>query len=109
MVKFIQVIDGAENCTFSIFSATEKKFRLIFPVDGQDLQFAEDLPETAFDAMKSIWEKPVLKSEARGIHGILFYKFAEKRHHFPTTLWKVDWNASSINTAQRRLYTSVKS
>jgi hypothetical protein len=109
MVKHIQVIDIGDNCTFPIFSATDAEFRFIFPVDGQDLQFAEDLLETAFDALKSIWEKPVSMSKAIGIHGTLFYEFAEKRHHFPTTLREVDWNPSSINSAQRKLYASVKS
>jgi hypothetical protein len=109
MVKFIQVIDNAENCTFPIFSATDAQFRQIFPADSQDLQFSEDLSEAAFDALKSIWETPVLKSKAKGIHGTLFYGFAEKRRHFPTSLREVDWDPLSINSAQRRLYASVKS
>jgi hypothetical protein len=108
-MKFIQVIDDAENCSFPIFSATEKQFRLVFPADGQDLQFSEDLSEAAFDALKSIWEKPVLKSKARGIHGTLFYGFAKKRHHFPNSLREIDWNPLSISSAQRTLYASIKS
>jgi hypothetical protein len=109
MVKFIQVIDDGENCTFAFFSATDKQFRSVFPADGQDLQFSEDLSEEAFDALKSTWEKPVLKSKARGIHGTLFYGFAKKRHHFPISLREVDWNPLSINSAQRRLYASINS
>jgi hypothetical protein len=109
MEKFIQVIDDGDNCTFPIFSATDTEFRLIFPADEQDLQFSDDLSEAAFDALKSVWEKPVLKSKANGIHGTLFYGFAKKRHHFPMTLREIDWNPLSINSAQRRLYASVKS
>lgn len=30
-MKNIQVIDGALNCTFSIFQATDGEFRLLFP------------------------------------------------------------------------------
>jgi hypothetical protein len=108
-MKFIQVIDNGENCTFPIFSATDIQFRFVFPADGQDLQFAEDLSEEAFDALKSIWEKPVLKSKVKGVHGTLFYGFVEKRHHFPNSMREVDWNPLSINSAQRKLYTSVRS
>ena len=35
-MKNILVIDGAENCAYSVFQATEAEFRLIFPEDGQD-------------------------------------------------------------------------
>jgi hypothetical protein len=45
-MKNIQVIDGALNCTFSIFQATEEEFVLIFSEPGQDIQYAEDLAKT---------------------------------------------------------------
>ncbi len=42
-MKNIQIIDGASNCTFSIFQATAEEFNLLFPEPGQDIQFSEDL------------------------------------------------------------------
>jgi hypothetical protein len=45
-MKNIQVIDGALNCTFSIFQATDEEFLLLFPDPRQDIQYAEDLPDS---------------------------------------------------------------
>jgi hypothetical protein len=42
-MKNIQVIDGALNCTFSIFQATEEAFALLFLNLRQDIQYDEDL------------------------------------------------------------------
>jgi hypothetical protein len=43
-MKNIQVIDGALNCTYSLFAATEKEFAHLFP--GQtDVAFADELFE----------------------------------------------------------------
>ncbi len=47
-MKNIQIIDGARNCTFSIFQATDEEFLLVFPEPGQDIQYAEDLEHAAF-------------------------------------------------------------
>jgi hypothetical protein len=41
-MKNIQVIDGADNATYSIFQATEDEFAQILPERGQDLEIAED-------------------------------------------------------------------
>jgi len=30
-VKNIQIIDGAQNCVYDIFSATDEEFALVFP------------------------------------------------------------------------------
>lgn len=35
-MKNIQVIDGAQNATFSVFQATDEEFALLFP-DGTDI------------------------------------------------------------------------
>jgi len=42
-MKNIQLIDGAANCTFSLFQASEEEFELLFPESRQDIQYAEDL------------------------------------------------------------------
>lgn len=104
MTKNIQVIDDAENCTFSIFQATDDEFALVFPGLGQDIQFAEDLDERALRALAPIWDRPLAKADAKGIHGTLLYGFEEKRRHFPATKRERDWDIGSSNPAQRRLF-----
>jgi hypothetical protein len=51
-MKNIQVIDGARNCVYDIFAATEEEFALIFPAD-QDVAFIEEVmargPEAQID------------------------------------------------------------
>jgi len=74
-MRNIQIIDGAENATFSIFQATDAEFALIFP-DDQDIELAEDLFERignkrARDLLTPIWSRPILKRDAMGIHGTL--------------------------------------
>ena len=107
-MRNIQVIDGALNCTFSLFQATDEEFILLFPEPGQDIQYAEDLgglpkQHEINDALQRIWERPVRKQEVQGIHGTLFcglqrYKnvFREKREDAV--------EPSAINQAQRRLF-----
>ncbi len=105
-MKNIQFIDGADNCTFSVFQATEEEFGLIFPVSGQDIEFAEDLSKAAVTAMSRVGQRPVRKPDAMGIHGTLFFEFQRKRHKFPATKRERDWNPMSINDAERRLYSA---
>ena len=108
-MKNIQVVDGADNCTFSIFEITDGEFSAIFSGEGQDMEFAEDLfarlGEANADALlKPIWERPVRKPGAQGIHGTLFYGFEAKRKLFPATKREKDWDPTSLNAAQRKLY-----
>jgi hypothetical protein len=46
-MKNIQVIDGALNCTFGFFQATDEEFDLIFPEPRQDIKYPEDLMASA--------------------------------------------------------------
>lgn len=39
----IQIIDGADNATFSIFQASAEEFTQLFP-NGQDIEIAEAVP-----------------------------------------------------------------
>ncbi len=103
-MKNIQIIDGADNCSFSIFQANEVEFALVFPVAGQDIEFAEDLGQPALDALSAVWERPIRKQDARGIHGTLFYGFESKRAHFPASKKEKDWASSALNEAQRQLF-----
>ena len=41
-MKNIQVIDGAINSVYDIFSVTDDEFLLIFP-DGQDIAFIDEV------------------------------------------------------------------
>jgi hypothetical protein len=107
-MKNIQVIDGALNCTFSVFVATDEEFALLFPEPGQEIQFAEDLAhlpaqEELASALSRIWERPIRKRNVQGIHGTLFYGlerykgiYREKRED------GVD--PRGLNAAQRRLF-----
>ena len=106
-MKNVQIIDGADNCTFSIFQLTDDEFALIFPADGQDIQFAEDLSASAGRALTAAWDRPVRKADANGIHGTLFYGFAARRQNFPNTKRERDWDEAAINEAQRRMYRSA--
>ena len=86
-VKNIQIIDGADNAAYDIFSATEEEFSLIFP-DGTDVAFIDEVyrsqPSTILDAaLTEIWTRRVPKRLAMGIHGILFYDCERKKIYYP--------------------------
>ena len=110
-VKNVQIIDRAMNATFSVFQATEEEFLAIFPTFGQDMEFVEDFigrcgAEQSERILGSIWERPILKRDAHGIHGTLYYGYEDRRHHLPATKREVDWDESTINPAQRLLFAS---
>lgn len=110
-MKNIQIIDGAENATFSLFQATEDEFAELF-VDGTDMDLIEDVirrlgDDRAGEILNAIWERPVLKRNANGLHGTLFYDWTARRHHLPATRREVDLADTSINEAQRRLFRSL--
>jgi len=86
-MKNIQIIDGAINCVYDIFAATDEEFALIF-TNGTDIAFIDEVisrhDEAAIDeAFKRIWSRPVQKSQATGIHGLLFYELEEKKQYYP--------------------------
>lgn len=87
-MKNIQVIDGAENAVYDIFEATEEEFGLIFP-EGQDVAFIDEVmargPENELnEAFTRIWQRRILKRNAMGIHGVLFYELDHKKQYYPT-------------------------
>lgn len=87
-MKNIQVIDGAENCVYDIFQAMDEEFSLIFS-DGRDIAFIDEVyesgdPSVLNAAFSQIWRRRVRKSEANGIHGLLFYQLPEKKIYYPT-------------------------
>ncbi|MDR2880417.1 MAG: hypothetical protein LBV29_00745 [Azoarcus sp.] len=87
-MKYIQVIDGAVNCVYDIFAATDDEFALVFP-EGTDIAFIDEVlargHKEQLDAVfNEIWKRRVKKTESRGIHGILFYEMDEKKVYYPT-------------------------
>jgi hypothetical protein len=107
-MKNIQVIDGAANATFSIFQATDEEFALIFP-DDWDIEIADELVERIGEdeverVLSPIWERPILKREANGIHGTLFYDASDRREFLPKSKREVDWDDRFVNEAQRALF-----
>jgi len=107
-MKTIQIIDGATNATYSLFQATEEEFDAIFP-DEQDMELIEDLIERLGETavalvLASVWQRPILKRDAVGIHGTLFYDNEHRRKHMPASKREIDWDDRSINQAQRDLF-----
>lgn len=86
-MKNIQVIDGAKNCVYDIFAATEEEFLLIFPNETDiafiDEVYAREDKKKLDAAFNSVWLRPIQKSDVRGIHGILFYQLEEKKIYYP--------------------------
>jgi len=71
--KNIQVVDGAENCTYDIFEADEGDFGKIFPGEGQDVEFIEDFvarvgESEATRITESMWSRRIDKKAAGGVH-----------------------------------------
>jgi len=87
-MKNIQVIDGAENCTYDIFSLDENDFIEIFP-GNQDVEFAEDFQERvgsekATEILSRLWRNRVDRKKVIGIHGTIFFQLQFKKQYYPT-------------------------
>ncbi|HEX8889586.1 MAG TPA: hypothetical protein VF779_10435 [Pyrinomonadaceae bacterium] len=87
-MKHIQVIDGALNCTYSIFAVEDDEFEILFP-NGTDIEFNDDLfnrlgEEEASKILSKVWKRPVDKKSVAGIHGTLFYQLGHKKKYYPT-------------------------
>ena len=89
-MKTIMIIDGAVNCAYDCFLASEALFDFLFPDEGQDIEFIEDIqirvPSSSLnlkDEFDAMWERPVQKSNVEGINGILFYELEGKKPYYP--------------------------
>src|SRR5262249_53553929 len=87
--KNVQIIDGAMNCTYHIYAFTDEEFALIFPEEGQDIEFIEDVWKRLSKkqwkrAFSGAWTRPVRKPDAQGIHGTLFYQLDYKKKYYPS-------------------------
>lgn len=68
-MKNIQVIDGAVNSIYEIYSVTDKVFSRLFPNDS-NIAFAEDFPE-GDPLWTDFYKQRVSKESVNGIHGTL--------------------------------------
>jgi hypothetical protein len=87
-MKNVQVIDGAENCTYDIFAVTEKEYALLFP-DGADVEFISDFiarvgKKAAKAVTTAMWKRRQKKKSIMGLHGTLFYEMDSKKPFYPT-------------------------
>ena len=87
-MKTIMIIDGADNCAYDCFLASNELFKIIFSADGQDIEFFEDLSkrvnfEEVDPLFTEMWENPISKKNVQGIHGILFYDLIRKKEFYP--------------------------
>jgi hypothetical protein len=60
------------------------------------------------EILNNLWLRPIHKSKALGIHGTLFYNYADKRHHLPASKREIDRDPSQINQAERELYARMR-
>lgn len=86
-MKNVQIIDGADNCVYDIFSFTEEQFNIIFP-NQTDIAFIDEVetrvsPEELEKAFNGVWKRRVRKCIAQGIHGTLFYELEKKKIYYP--------------------------
>lgn len=96
-MKNILVIDGAENCTYEIYGATDDEFLEIF--GSNEVLFIEDILSRAdqenLDLIFSrIWERRIEKKRVSGIHGTLFYEQYYKKKYFSDGSWDSGMNRS---------------
>ena len=87
-MKNIQVIDGATNCSFSIYQADNGDFALIFPAPGQDVEFVEDLVARCGERMAGeivcrATGVRVNKQDITGLHGTLFFGLPDRKNWYP--------------------------
>jgi len=87
-MRNIQVIDGANNCTYSIFQVSDEIFKIVFPKEGQDIEFNTDLSARLSEddrelLNQELWKSLLDKVNAMGIHGTLFYDLDSKKKYYP--------------------------
>lgn len=90
-MKNVQIIDGAMNCTYSVFSFTDEEFLVIFPDPGQDIEFIEDAiqrvgEDRLGEVLGPVWSRILNKAQIQGIHGTLFYELEFKKGYYPTKI-----------------------
>jgi len=87
-MKNIQIIDGALNCSFSVYSVSDKIFKKIFPRPEQDIEFLEDLiqrigEQKTSELIRHTWNSRQHKIQINGIHGTLFIDMVSRKVFYP--------------------------
>lgn len=90
-MKTILVIDGADNCAYDCFRTTDEFFKVLFPAEGQDIDFIEDFIQRCGDRsyddeFNQLWNSPIRKKDVSGIDGILFYELLHKKEFYPNKM-----------------------
>ena len=90
-MKNIQVIDGADNSTYSVYGVKKEIFNKIFLEKNQDIEFVEDFikrvgKKKAAAILKELWDNRLDKKTITGIHGTLFYELGFKRKYYPSKI-----------------------
>jgi hypothetical protein len=102
-VKNVQFIDGALNCSYDVFACEEADFRLLFPGEGQDIEFIEDVIErmgddAAGEIILRVSQNELNKPEIAGIHGTMFFDLIHKKKFYPRKI------ASDLDALSRGVY-----
>ena len=87
-MKNVQVIDGADNCSYEVFALPDDDFDAMFP-NGADVEFISDFiarvgQDNANRIAGSMWKNRQDKKKIVGIHGTLFYELDHKKKFYPT-------------------------
>ncbi|HVF86745.1 MAG TPA: hypothetical protein VM866_04110 [Pyrinomonadaceae bacterium] len=87
-MKHIQIIDGAQSCTYSIFAVEDAEFEMLFH-NGTDVEFSDDLfsrlgEDEATKLTAMMCGRPVDEKSVAGVHGTLFYGLGHKKKYYPT-------------------------
>ncbi len=109
-MKNIQIVVDAEDATYSIFQATEEEFSLIFSMPNQDIKFAEEIEDsTKMDAIFiAIWCRPLLKKDAMGIHGTIFYHASHRSEFYPQSRRMIDMDDTSLGASESQMYAAER-
>lgn len=102
-MRTVMVIDGADNCAYDCFLASEELFGRLFPGAGQDVEFIEDVlareGEALNGALAAMWRRPVRRTDLRGIDGLLFYGLLHRKRFYPNKRDSdLDWVGRSFGT-----------
>jgi hypothetical protein len=84
-MKNIQVVDGALNCVYDIFQASDDDFAQISGNES-DIAFGEDFQgrDDLLPVFERVWRGRVPKVQAQGIHGMYFVGLELKKAYYPT-------------------------
>lgn len=83
-MKNIMVVDKSQDYFFDVHSVSDEDFLQIFPGNGQNIEFNDDLYarfdiENLNDVFHRMWHARIANKNAKGLHGILFYEDHDRK------------------------------